>query len=231
VRIPAGSAKIRGALSQYIARPPLSLKKINIEQNGEATAISYTSDNEFFKGKAEIFSVTQFLLELTQYIPPRGLQYIRKYGLYASRTKGKWSKMPHVMRLAPAGWKAESLQASDSLQLAYEESTISDQESRRTWAKLIAQLYEFDPLTCSRCGSPMRILAVITEPEEVRKILRHLAKVSRPPRGWIQTSCNLLSVSLPAQGDKHVSSAQTAVFPDRCARRSSWQVHLPPEAL
>jgi hypothetical protein len=29
----------------------------------------------------------------------------------------------------------------------------------------------------------MQILAVITEPEEVKKILRHLVKVGRPPPG------------------------------------------------
>jgi hypothetical protein len=29
----------------------------------------------------------------------------------------------------------------------------------------------------------MRILAVITEPAEVKKILRHLVKVGRPPPG------------------------------------------------
>lgn len=40
-----------------------------------------------------------------------------------------------------------------------------------------------DPLICSRCGSPMRILAVITEPEEVKRIIRHLVKVGRPPPG------------------------------------------------
>ena len=116
-------------------------------------------------------------------MPPRGPQYIRRYGLYASRTKGKWPDMPHVMRLAPAGWKAEHLKASESVESYYEESTVSDQESCSTWARLIAQVYEVDPLTCSRCGSPMRILAVITEPEEVKKILRHLLKVGRPPPG------------------------------------------------
>ncbi|MBN2554010.1 MAG: hypothetical protein JXB06_14630, partial [Spirochaetales bacterium] len=47
---------------------------------------------------------------------------------------------------------------------------------RSTWARLVAQLYEIEPLTCSRCDSPMRILAVITEPQEVKKILRHLVK-------------------------------------------------------
>jgi len=65
----------------------------------------------------------------------------RRYGLYASRTKGKWPDMPHVMRLAPAGWKAERLQASDPVQSYYEEAA-SDQESRCTWARLIAQVYE-----------------------------------------------------------------------------------------
>ncbi len=71
--------------------------------------------------------------------------------------------MPHVMRLAPAGWKTERLQASDPVQPYYEESTVSEQESRSTWAKLIAQVYEVDPLTCCRYVSPMRIVAVITE--------------------------------------------------------------------
>jgi hypothetical protein len=87
VHIPAGSSKTREALSQYIARPPLSLKKISIKENGEATVISYTSDNEFFKEKTEAVPVTRFLLELTQHIPPRGSQYIRRYGLYASKPR------------------------------------------------------------------------------------------------------------------------------------------------
>jgi hypothetical protein len=181
VRIPAGSVKTREALSQYIARPPLSLKKMSILENGEAMVISYTSDNDFFKGKIQSFSVTRFLLELTQHIPPRGSQYIRRYGLYASRTKGKWPDMPHVMRLAPAGWKAERLQASDPVQSYYEESTVSDQESRCTWARLIAQVYEVDPLECLHCHSPMKVIAVITDPEKVRKILRHLAKIGHLP--------------------------------------------------
>lgn len=63
VRIPAFSDKARETLSQYITRPPISLKKLSIEENGEATLISYTSDNDFFKGKTETFTVTRFLSE------------------------------------------------------------------------------------------------------------------------------------------------------------------------
>lgn len=96
VGIPAFSDKARESLSQYIARPPLSLKKMSIEENGEATLISYTSNNDFFKRKTETLPVMRFLLELTQRIPPRGSQYIRRYGLYASRTKGKWLGRCHM---------------------------------------------------------------------------------------------------------------------------------------
>jgi hypothetical protein len=71
--------------------------------------------------------------------------------------------------------------------LAY---SVSDKEGRSTWAKLIAQVYEVDPMTCSQCGSSMRILAVITEPQEIRKILRHLVKIGRSPPGFDPVSLN-----------------------------------------
>ena len=41
--------------------------------------------------------------------------------------------------------------------------------SRASWARLIAKVYEADPLICRHCGSPMRIVAVVTEPQQVRK--------------------------------------------------------------
>jgi hypothetical protein len=69
----------------------------------------------------------------------------------------------------------------------YENSYQSDRESRSTWARLIAQVYEADPLICPRCSAPMRILAVITEPEKVRKILRHLVEIGRSPPGLDQS--------------------------------------------
>ena len=134
VRIPAFSDQARQALSQYIARPPLSLKKIGIQENRDATVISFTSQSEFFKGKTETFPVMRFFLELTQHIAPKGCQYIRRYGLYASRTKGKWPDTPHVRRLAPAGWKKERLQTSQEVQPydVEEADSVSDKESRST---------------------------------------------------------------------------------------------------
>jgi hypothetical protein len=36
----------------------------------------------------------------------------------------------------------------------------------------------------------MRVLAVITEPQQVRKILRHLVKIGKPPPGLDPASLN-----------------------------------------
>lgn len=35
-----------------------------------------------------------YLPDLTQHVPPRGLRLIRLYGLYASLTKGRWETLP-----------------------------------------------------------------------------------------------------------------------------------------
>ena len=46
---------------------------------------------------------------------------------------------------------------------------------RRSWARLIRQVYEVDPLRCAGCCSGrMKIIAVIERPVVVRQILDHL---------------------------------------------------------
>jgi hypothetical protein len=58
------------------------------------------------------------------------------------------------------------------------------------WAKLIAKIYEIDPLVCPRCSSQMRVLAAITDADEVKKILRHFIKIGSPPPGLDSAALN-----------------------------------------
>jgi hypothetical protein len=53
---------------------------------------------------------------------------------------------------------------------------------RRSWARLICQVDEVDPLACSRCGGSMKVIAVIERPAIVRQILAHLGLPSIVPR-------------------------------------------------
>jgi hypothetical protein len=46
---------------------------------------------------------------------------------------------------------------------------------------LLARIYECLPLTCEKCGQPMRLIAFIMEPPVVEKILAHIGEPTEPP--------------------------------------------------
>ena len=47
-------------------------------------------------------------------------------------------------------------------------------EAGRRWAELLRRIFEVDPLRCPRCGHEMRIVAFITQPRVIDRILTHL---------------------------------------------------------
>jgi hypothetical protein len=115
------------------------------------------------------------LARLCQHIPPPGLHLTRMYGAYANRTRGARAR-----RAAGAGQGPASVNgAPDSL-------TPSQRARRRQWARLIAKVFEVDPLRCP-CGGTMRVIAFLLNPAVIRKILQHRPRIETrahaPPAG------------------------------------------------
>jgi hypothetical protein len=186
VRILDGPAQEN--LAEYIARPPISLKKIRYEPF-KGRVLFHTTYSEYFKENLHVFDAFDFIAEVTQHIPPKGIQLIRRYGLYASRTKGRWEDMPWVSERAPVRWKnlhmnAVTIEEEGCESLSEGEVEVDVLAYKRAWARLLAKVYEIDPLICPKCGSEMKVLAVIENPDEIRRILRHLVKIGRPPPGF-----------------------------------------------
>ncbi len=116
-----------------------------------------------------MFDGPDFLAELTQHIPPKSVQYIRRYGLYASRTRGKWTEHPEIIKHAPSGWKASQQEISGNEKtIDEEESEVIERTSRKVWARLLTKVYEIDPMVCPKCGSEMRVIAVIRNSSEMK---------------------------------------------------------------
>ncbi len=63
------------------------------------------------QGKGRDLSGDAFLAGTHPTYPPKGCRFIRRFDLYASRTKGKWPDKSHVLRLALLGCKKDRLQA------------------------------------------------------------------------------------------------------------------------
>jgi hypothetical protein len=174
-------------LAEYIARPPISLKKIRYEPF-KGRVLFHTTYSEYFRENLHMFDALDFIAELTQHIPPKGLQLIRRYGLYASRTKGRWEDMPRVSERAPEGWKRshpDSVISDGDERISFpeDEVEVGVLAYKQAWARLLAKVYESDPLICPKCGGEMKVIAVIENPDEIKRILRHLVKIGRPPPG------------------------------------------------
>ena len=56
----------------------------------------------------------------------------------------------------------------------------SHDTSRIAWAKLMARVGEEFPFACPGCGGDIRLIAFITDPGPIRKILTHLGELLEP---------------------------------------------------
>jgi hypothetical protein len=51
----------------------------------------------------------------------------------------------------------------------------------RSWALLLARLYECLPLKCPKCGEPMRIIVFVLDAPTIERILDHIGEPTQPP--------------------------------------------------
>jgi hypothetical protein len=56
--------------------------------------LCHTSYSQYFKENLKLFTAADFIVLFTQHLPPKGVHYLGRYGLYSSRGRGKWSRKP-----------------------------------------------------------------------------------------------------------------------------------------
>jgi hypothetical protein len=119
--------------------------------------------------------VFDFLAELTQHIPDKGEHLVRYYGWYSYRQRGMRAKQG-----ADDEIKIDRSQARGD----HTSQSGSKTPHLNVWAALIQRVCETDPLTCSRCGSKMKIISFIEtrQRDVIEKILRHCGLWEGPLR-------------------------------------------------
>ena len=78
---------------------------------------------------------------------------VRYYGFYSNKSHGLQKK-----------------RGTDDDVPTLIESEASSKEFRKNWARLIQKIYNVDPLLCSKCSGPMRIIAFVEDKQLVKKI-------------------------------------------------------------
>ena len=163
-------------LARYLLRCPLSLSRIHWtpgSKNLFYEARSSPDDVLFAHQNGETLDTLEFLARVLTQIPLPRKHGVHYFGIYSSRARAHRKKAPLTLQtpMDPAA------------PLPAEEPKVSRHNRaalRKRWAQLIRRVFQTDPLACPRCGGELRVVAFITQPKVVRKILEHLESRKAP---------------------------------------------------
>jgi Putative transposase/Transposase zinc-binding domain len=149
----------------YLVRNPLSLKKL-VYLDGRQAVLYRSRMNPSLGRNFEALDPLEWLARMSDHIPDPGQHRTLFYGEYSNRARG-----------------AAHCSEPDTTSV-----TAETQPRRRcspSWARLIAKVYQVDPLVCVRCGQRMSTLAFVSDQHSINRILEHLRlrspQLDRPP--------------------------------------------------
>jgi hypothetical protein len=151
------------AIARYMLRCPVILSRLLWRKDGLMVVYKDQPD-----APGEEIDACEYVARVLAHVPDPKRHLVHYYGAYSNVARGKRKK-------ARAGLQS----AQDE---APEEMTPEQAARRRSWAELIRRVYEVDPLICTKCGGEMRVVAFITEPPVIEKILDHLRRRDRAGR-------------------------------------------------
>ena len=144
---------------RYVSKSFYSMERV--VYNDGASKVLYKGEYQpNLKRNFEYFSFTDFIAAVTSHIPERYQKYILYYGVYSNKSRGMQKK---------AGAEKNIIDDIET-----KEPTEEQKAYKKSWAMLIKQVYEVDPLRCVKCGSEMRIISIIRDSQVIKKILEHL---------------------------------------------------------
>jgi hypothetical protein len=161
------------ALVRYMMRSPVSLTRLRFTPGAKEVVYARKGGHDATEpGDEERIDADEFVARVLVQIPDPRRHLVRYYGAYSNRARGRRRKAE------------EKLEAPDSSVSSPEPVPTPPERAalRRRWANLIRRVYEVDPLVCPRCGAEMRVIAFITEPKVIKRIVDHLRQRERPAR-------------------------------------------------
>ena len=162
-------------LCRYVTRPAICLERLTIRADGQ---IQYELKNPFSDGTTHIlFSPLDFLSKLAALVPRPRRNLVRYHGVFAPNAKIRKLIVPkNNKRLVK---KVEN-KGDDKKHKVDEEAASRDElVAPLTWAQRLMRVFNIDITLCPLCGGTMRVIADITDPDIIQKILDHIE--AQPP--------------------------------------------------
>jgi hypothetical protein len=153
-------------LIRYCARPSFASENLRLH----GSSIIYRFPKPSRTGQTFIqLQPLEFLTRIAAFIPyPR--RHRRHYhGVFAPNSP--------LRKKVTLNAKKQAFQTLSDMQDAAEKI----EKVSSNWAKLIARIYEVNPLTCTGCGKSIRIISFVTHREAIWRILRGMGLPAEVP--------------------------------------------------
>ena len=159
-------------LCRYITRPAICLDRLRLREDGQ---VQYQLKRPFSNGTTHIvFSPVDFLSKLAALIPRPRHHLVRYHGVLAPNAKLRKLVVPRPLLKGQKRKRAASLQhAPDPMKPA---SVEADLTAPLTWAQRLKRVFGIDITLCPKCGGTLRVIADVTDPVTIQKILDHVAQ-------------------------------------------------------
>ncbi|MDB4035787.1 transposase [Pseudomonadales bacterium] len=165
-------------LCRYVTRPAICLERLTVRADGK---IQYKLKNPFRNGTTHIlFSPLDFLSKLAALVPRPRSNLVRYHGVFAPNAKIRKLIVPKHNKTTVK--KAKGKRDDETPDEAASENELV---APLTWAQRLKRVFNGDITVCPMCSGKLRIIAEITDPEVIQKILQHMRG---PPRAQAPSS-------------------------------------------
>lgn len=156
-------------LCRYITRAPLVLERLSTSSTGE---VVYALKHPFRDGTTHfVFEPVEFLAKLAALIPRPRANLTRYHGVLAPNAKYRKLVVPTPNRQTKKKRKHTTHPAPPLAETEVPLAPLS-------WAERLKRVFKIDITQCPKCGGRLRVIAAITQPEVIQKILDHRACAS-----------------------------------------------------
>jgi hypothetical protein len=194
VHIDGEDRKGAARLIRYCARPAFSGEKLVLlsekTETADKTRLQYDVSKHSQKTEPPLnLSATELFDNLSKLISRPRRHRHHYHGVLAPNSPCR----SEVIEFAKVLYRPEAAinnKLNESLNVLANEAILIclPKKGSQSWAKLIAQVYEVDPLKSEQCGETMKLIAFIKDNFSIKTILSHLGEASEapklyPPRG------------------------------------------------
>jgi hypothetical protein len=167
--VPADDRDALERLCRYGLRSPFSQERLSRRDDGR---VGYTLRRPWPRrgGVTElVFEPEALLRRLAALTPSPYTHLVRSHGVFSNRSQAR-RRLPAPPVAAPPSARHDATGEAPPRR-----------RGRLPWAQLLMRVFSIDSLRCSRGSIPMVVLALISDPPVVARMLTHLGLPAEPP--------------------------------------------------